>query len=86
MRSVLSHVLSQILAMAGSPLLTDIDLTRAHLLVARANQARKKSKGSHKSTKVMADKENEDLQAQDTCTKKKAVSVVYIVFIYVYLL
>jgi hypothetical protein len=64
--------------MAASPS-PDIDLARARLLVSRANQARKKSKGLHKGTKVTANKENEDLQAQDsTCTKKKAVSVVYI--------
>ena len=60
--------------MAASPSATDIDLARARLLVARADQAKKKSKATHKGTKATADKENEDLQAK----KKKVVSVAYV--------
>jgi hypothetical protein len=67
------------MATAASPLPTDLDLARACLLVACADQAKKKCKGSHKA-KVTADKENEDPQAQeDASTKKqKAVTVTYI--------
>jgi len=55
--------------MAASPSSTDMDLARARLLVARADQAKKKSKG----TKA-ANKKNENLPER----KKRAVSVVYI--------
>ena len=58
-------------AASPSPSPTDLNLARAHLLVAHANQARKKPKGphnSHKGTKVAADKENENLSM-----KKKKV-------------
>ena len=67
--------------MAASP---DLDLARAHLLVARADQAKKKSKSAHKGTKVMADKENEDVQSQEgSCPKKKkAVSIAYVALLY----
>ena len=68
-----------ITAASPSPLPTDLDLARARLLVAHADQARKKPKGSHnshKGTKVAADKENEDLGMK----KKKVISVVYVSF------
>ena len=76
-----STIKNQIMPTAASlsPSPTDPDLSKARLLVAHADQARKKPKGphnSHKGTKVAADKENEDLGMK----KKKVISVAYISF------
>lgn len=74
--------LSRIIAMATSP---DIDLARARLLVACADQARKKSKSTHKGSKLTADKENEDLQVQEgTCTTKKSLRAVSVAYVALY--